>query len=103
MPEKMARVHRWLGLIVVLVFFSTGIVMRLHHLDQLPDDSGLRMLFRSRHIYMLFSGLLNIAIGLRYWVPIAGRGSRIGIAGSLLLMLSPVLMALGFFSGPLMT
>ncbi|MES1196318.1 MAG: hypothetical protein ABUL58_05175 [Steroidobacter sp.] len=101
MSEILGKMHRWLGLAAVLVFFSTGIVMRLHHLDQLSDDSGLRMLFRSRHIYMLFSGLLNIAVGLRYLIPATGRGSRIGVAGSVLLMLSPCLCAAAFYTEPL--
>ena len=103
MQETLGRVHRWLGLIAVLIFFSTGVVMRMHHLYLLPEDSGLRMLFRSRHIYMLFSGLLNIAVGLRYSIPVSGRGSKIGVIGSLFLMLSPILIAIGFFMEPLIT
>jgi len=102
MSEKLGAWHRWIGLIAVLVFFSTGLVMRLHHLDQLPDDSGLRMLFRSRHIYLLFIGILNIAVGLGYSVPRAGRGSRVGVIGSLLLLLALPLMAVAFFTEPLL-
>jgi hypothetical protein len=102
MSNKLGQIHRWLGLIAVLVFFSTGVIMRMHHLNLLPEDSGLRMLFRSRHIYMLFCGLLNLAVGLRYSLPDSGRGSRIGVIGSLLILIAPLLMAAAFFTEPLL-
>jgi hypothetical protein len=102
MRNKLGQMHRWVGLIAMLVFFSTGVIMRLHHLDLLPGDSALRMLFRSRHIYMLFCGLLNIAVGLRYELP-TGRGSRIAVIGSLLLLIAPLLMAAAFSTEPLLT
>src|SRR3954466_14306716 len=100
MQEMLGRVHRWLGLLTVLGFFATGIVMRLHHVNQLPEDSSLRLLFRSRHIYLLFSGLLNIAVGLRYSIPVIGRG-RIGIVGSAFLISSPCLCVIAFYAEPL--
>jgi hypothetical protein len=52
-----------------------------------------RLLLRSGHIYLLFSGLLNVVAGLTV------EGRRMGLVrffGSLLLLLSPVLLAIGF-------
>jgi hypothetical protein len=95
--------HRWVGLAGVVVFLVSGISMRLAHVDRIPDGDVLHFIFRSRHIYLLFASLLNVAVGLADAPPLIGRGSRIGKAGSMLVLISPILMALGFFLGPLMT
>lgn len=95
--------HRWVGLTGVAIFIASGISMRLSHVEHIPEGAALHFIFRSRHIYLLFSALLNIAVGLAPSLPESGRGSRIGIIGSALIIVSPVLMALGFFMGPLMT
>jgi hypothetical protein len=75
MERFLGRAHRWVGVATIAVFLATGVVLRRHHLDLLALDSGLRLLFRSRHVYLLFSGLLNLAMGLRFGLPPAGRGS----------------------------
>ena len=70
-------------------------------LDALPLDSGLRLLFRSRHIYLLFGGLVNLAIGLRFVLPPTGGARVAAIVGSTLTLLSPVLFAVAFVLEPL--
>jgi hypothetical protein len=82
-------------------FLASGLYMRTLHLEQLPLDAGLRILYRSRHVYLLFSGLLNVAVGLRFAIPSTGPGSRVALAGSLLLLLSPALMVVAFVSEPI--
>jgi hypothetical protein len=59
------------------------------------------MLFRSRHIYLLFSGLVNLSIGMRFVLPSTGRGSLTALAGSLLTLTAPVLLAAAFFLEPM--
>jgi hypothetical protein len=93
--------HRWLGLGTIALFLVTGAVMRSHHVHLLPADSALRMLFRSRHIYLLFSGLINLSVGLRFVLPPSGRGSRIALAGSMFTLTSSVLLAIAFFLEPM--
>jgi len=58
------------------------------------------MLYRSRHIYLLLSGLLNLILGI-YFVP-QPRGWRrtVQIAGTILIVLSPAILLAGFFSDP---
>jgi hypothetical protein len=75
--------------------------MRSRHVHLLPVDSALRMLFRSRHIYLLFSGLINVLVGLRFVLPSLGRGSRVALLGSILILTSPVLFAVAFFLEPM--
>ena len=94
----MKRFHLIVGLTVIVVFLLTGQYMEYVHNRLLPD--GTRMLYRSRHIYLLLSGLLNLILGL-YFVP-QPRGWRrtIQIIGTILIVLSPGLLLAGFFSEP---
>ena len=58
------------------------------------------MLYRSRHIYILLTGLLNLGIGT-YFTP-RSRGWRrtLQIVGSVLIVLAPGLLLAGFFYEP---
>ena len=72
--------------------------MEYVHNRQLPD--GMRMLYRSRHIYLLLAGLLNLVIGIYFnqWRP--GWRRKLQIVGSLLVVLAPCLLLAGFFYEP---
>ena len=94
----MKRFHLIVGLTVIVIFLLTGQYMEYVHNRLLPD--GTRMLYRSRHIYLLLAGLLNLAIGT-YFVPQPhGWRRTIQIVGTILIILSPGLLLAGFFSEP---
>jgi hypothetical protein len=101
MQRSLGTAHRWLGLATIALFIATGFILRHHHIHLLPVDSGLRMLFRSRHVYLLFSGLVNLSLGLRFVLPASGRGSLLAPVGSVLTLASPVLLAVAFFREPM--
>ena len=94
----MRRLHLIIGITVVIIFLLTGQYMEYVHNRLLPD--GTRMLYRSRHIYLLLSGLLNLILGI-YFVP-QPRGWRrtMQIVGTILIVFSPGLLLAGFFSEP---
>jgi len=94
----MKRFHLIFGIVVVVVFLLTGQYMEYVDNRHLPDVT--RMLYRSRHIYLLLTGLVNLVIGT-YFVP-RPRGWRrtLQIAGSLLIVLSTGLLLVGFFTEP---
>ena len=94
----MKRLHLIIGITDVVIFILTGQYMEYVHNRILPD--GTRMLYRSRHIYLLLSGLLNLILGI-YFVP-QPRGWRrtVQIAGTILIVLSPAILLAGFFSDP---
>ena len=101
MGESVARrTHLILGLAGVVAFLATGAYMhfRYAHLAGMAD--GPRLLFRSSHIYLLFSSLLNLLLGI-YWTPgtTALRRTLQGI-GSSLLALGPLLSLLAFLQEP---
>jgi hypothetical protein len=94
------RIHLWLGISTLLVFLLTGQFMDkvLGHLVGMAD--GPRMLYRSAHIYLLWSGLLNVSFGL---YPIRfGRGWGCGVKrlGSVFIFATPPLLLMSFFLEP---
>ena len=93
----MKRFHLIVGLAVVVIFLLTGQYMEYLHNRQLPD--GQRMLYRSRHIYLLLAGLLNLAIGI-YFTARQGWRKKLQLVGSLLIVFAPGPLLAGFFSEP---
>jgi hypothetical protein len=91
--SKWVLIHRNYGLIIIVVFLGTGQFMR-HHDPPMSDlADSMRVLFRSAHIYLLMSGLLNFAFG------IAGnrKETAVSVIGSIFLLIAPVLILAGFF------
>ena len=74
-------------------------------MDYLDVRSGAlgdatRMMFRSRHIYILLSGLVNLAVGT-YFVRRAGGWRRtLQAIGSILVLSAPLLLLAAFFTEP---
>jgi hypothetical protein len=60
-----------------------------------------RLLFRSRHIYILAAGLVNLALGIRYALPEGAARRGAAVAGSLFALASAVLLFFAFFAEPM--
>ena len=94
----MRRVHLAFGIVALVAFAFTGRVMRAHipPLEQLGDN--VRLMYRSRHIYLLASAVANVLLGI-YFVP--GRSAmKRGLqkAGSVMFLAAPVLLCAAFFA-----
>ncbi|HYM75761.1 MAG TPA: hypothetical protein VE377_07265 [Candidatus Dormibacteraeota bacterium] len=94
----MRRIHLAFGILGLLAFAATGRMMRAHipPMDQLGD--GVRLMYRSRHIYLLGSAVANTLLGL-YLVP--GRELWrwcVQSVGSILFLASTVLLGLAFLA-----
>ena len=96
----MKRFHLIFGLIVLVVFLLTGQYMdRFHeHLRYTPD--GPRMLYRTRHIFILLSGLLHLGIGSYFSYRTQRWRRAFQLVGSVLITIAPVLFTIGFFYEP---
>jgi hypothetical protein len=101
MEHALRTAHRLMGLATVALFLLSGLVLVHHHVSGMPVDSGLRLLFRSRHIYLLFSGLINLAVGLGFVLPSRGRGSVTARIGSFSILAAPVLLTVAFYLEPM--
>lgn len=91
--------HRFFGVVFLAFFLGTGLYMRLRFPDAFQGDAGMRMMFRSAHIYLLFGALLNLLLGGYFRAHAAWRGV-IQRIGSICLLASPALFAIAFFAEP---
>ena len=92
----MKRFHLIFGIVILVVFALTGQYMHryLNHLEGMPD--GLRMMYRTRHIFILLAGLVNLALAA-YVVPRPARWQRVlQWIGSSLIVLATLLFVAGF-------
>jgi hypothetical protein len=94
----MKRIHFVFGLVLVLVFLVTGQYMDYVHNRTLPD--GVRVLYRSRHIYLLLNALINITLGLYVQYAASGWRRSLQMIGSELIIIAPAFLLAGFFYEP---
>ena len=99
----MKRFHLIFGLAMLVTFLLTGQYMdRFHeHLRNMAD--GPRMLYRTRHIFILFSGLLHLGIGTYFRYRLDAQRRILQIVGSLLATVASVLFIIAFFYEPHLT
>jgi peptidoglycan/LPS O-acetylase OafA/YrhL len=88
------------GVAAVAAFLITGQLMRHHTPPMSTLTDSVRLIYRSRHIYILAGGLVNLMLGL-YWRR-QSRGWRrpVQTAGSALLLLAPALLVVAFAVEP---
>src|SRR5262245_1718415 len=72
---------------------------RFHqHLRDMPD--GPRMLYRSRHIYILLTGLLHLGIGIYFRYQQDRLRRTLQLLGSILITVAAILFLVAFFYEP---
>jgi hypothetical protein len=90
-------IHLLVGVFGIVIFVLTGQYMSivLRGLNDLPD--GPRLLYRTSHLYLMWSSLVNLLVGM-YFVVADSRNARVMqcIASALLLAGPPLILA-GFF------
>jgi len=96
----MKRFHLIFGLLVLVVFLLTGQYMDRYHAHLMYMTDGPRMLYRTRHIFILMSGLLNLGIGSYFTYRAQTWRRTLQILGSILITIPPVLFTIGFFYEP---
>ncbi|MBI2620174.1 MAG: hypothetical protein HYW57_08845 [Ignavibacteriales bacterium] len=99
---KLNRIHLTTGMSTVIVFLGTGLYMRMNFPQLYDENEAIRYLFRANHVYILFSGLLNILLGLYGSFSGLQKRRRLQIAGSWMLLLAvPFFVAAFVFEPPL--
>ncbi len=83
----MRRIHLAIGLLGVIAFLITGQVMKHHSpkMQVLPTD--VRLMYVSRHIYLLGAALVNLVLGLYLQTQPPGWRRVLQQSGSLLILL----------------
>jgi hypothetical protein len=88
------------GIITTIAFLITGQLMRHHTPPMSMLGDSTRLLYRSRHIYILSSGLVNLMLGLYGYRFEAGWPRVVQSIGSGLLLLSPLLLTVAYVVEP---
>lgn len=93
----MKRFHLVFGILIVIIFLLTGQYMDryLNHLQGWPD--GPRMLYRTRHIFILMSGLVHLVLGVYMLVRPLLWQRILQWVGSAFLVATSVLFVAAFF------
>lgn len=94
-PIKISLIHAVMGLLTFVIFLQTGWYMKTNEIGNLPDVQ--RMIYRAGHIYFLFSGLLNLSIGIQLQVSEEVWKKKAQYLGSILLLISPMVFLYGFY------
>jgi len=96
----MKRFHLIFGLLVVIVFLLTGQYMDryFNHLEGMPD--GPRLLYRTRHIFILLAGLLNLGLGTYFRSRELPGRRMMQVFGSALIVVATSLFVAAFFYEP---
>jgi hypothetical protein len=96
----MRRFHLAVGVLAVIAFLITGQFMRHHTPPMAAMSDGSRLMFRSRHIYILAGGLVNLVLGVYFQRQERGWRRVLQAAGSGFLIASPALLVLAFIVEP---
>ncbi len=96
----MRRIHIIIGLFGVIAFLLTGQVMKHHHPKMEELSAEVRMMYVSRHIYLLGASLVNVVLGLYLQVHPWGWRRVLQQIGSVLILLSPLSLLIAFFAEP---
>jgi hypothetical protein len=94
------RLHFWTGIAGILIFTLTGQYMSLYHNHLQGMADGPRMLYRSAHIYLLLSSIINLVVGVYLQPEAITRLRLLQFITSGILLLSPALILVGFFIEP---
>lgn len=78
------------------LFTTTGSYMRADFPDKDAIPQEFRLLMRSRHIYILFSALIHMCLGVYFRMNPTTWQKSVQIAGSVVLTASSVLLVCAF-------
>jgi len=92
----MAWFHLIFGVLLFIVFVTTGRFMRTDFPDKDAIPQELRLLMRSRHIYILFSALIHLVLGSYYQVRTQTAAKILQYAGSFFLTAASVVLVWAF-------
>ena len=96
--NSMKRFHFIFGLLMFVAFLLTGQYMDKfhHHLDGV--EIGVRLLYRTRHIFILLASLIHLVLGLYHQTRAGQWQRRTQRAGSAALAGGALLLVYAFFS-----
>lgn len=96
----MKRFHLIFGVTVLVVFLLTGQYMDRFHYHLMYMADGPRLLYRTRHIFILMAGLLHVGIGSYFVYRVSTARRVLQTIGSVMITAATVLFVIAFFYEP---
>src|SRR3954469_11823184 len=90
--------HLTVGIVAVGAVLARGLFMRLHIHELTEGPDAMRIAFRSNHIYLLMSGLINLLLGV-YGGPFDLRQPARTLA-ALVILVAPFVLVAAFLTEP---
>ncbi len=88
------------GVLGLLVFFYTGSFMRSRFPGAYAQHDAIRYLYRANHLYVMFSSVLNLAVGRSLRLASARWRRALQAGGSIALVVATAVLVGAFFSEP---
>jgi hypothetical protein len=98
----MRRIHVTIGMLGVIAFVITGQVLARHVPNIHTLTAEIRIMYVSRHIYLLGAALVNLVLGIYLQMQPPGWRRSMQQMGSLLILLSVAALLMAFISEPAM-
>jgi hypothetical protein len=96
----MRKVHLIFGVFVVIAFLLTGQYMDKYFNHMVGVADGPRLLYRTRHIFILLAGLLNLTLAAYFTYRAQPWRRTMQLLGSILIVIASLLFLLAFFYEP---
>ena len=96
----MRPLHLIFGLFLLVAFLLTGQYMNHYYNHMVGAPDGLRLLYRTRHIFILLAGLLNLGIGIYFSYSREPWRKVLQCFGSGLIVVASLLFIAAFFYEP---
>ena len=92
--------HLLVGILGVLAFVFTGQVLKHHDPPMHTLSHEVRLMYVSRHIYLMGAAVVNLVLGLYLRMQPLGWRRALQYVGSILILLSAALLLVAFFTEP---
>jgi hypothetical protein len=96
----LGRIHLIIGIAAVAAFLLSGQLLGHHHpaMEQLPAET--RMMYISRHIYLLGGALVNVVLGIYFQLQPSSWRRVLQIIGSIFVIASVISLSMAFLAEP---
>jgi len=96
----MKKLHLIFGTFALVAFLLTGQFMNYYYNHMVGVEPGVRLLYRTRHIFILLAALLNLGIGIYFKQRQKAWRRSLQYLGSALIVIGSLLYMAGFFYEP---
>ncbi len=100
MKGTLRKIHLASGLILLVIFPLTGAYLRYRIPDLMQQSDRLRFSMRANHVYILFSALVHLSLGVYLRSMATKWMKRLQTVASALLIQASGMLVAGFFFEP---